>query len=66
MPYKSLLTFINTTVTRSNELLPPADSVFLKFTFVNFNIISSENALMLADLFILWQKKKLFCVALIS
>ena len=55
MPYKSLLTFINTTVIRSNELLPLADSVFLKFIFVNF--ISSENALMLANLFILWQKK---------
>ena len=64
MPYKSLLTFINTTVIRSNELLPLAESVFLKFIFVNF--ISSENALMLANLFILWQKKKLFCVALIS
>ena len=29
MPYKSLLTFINTTLTGRNELLQPADSAFL-------------------------------------
>ena len=32
MPYKSLLTFINTTVTRGNELLSPADSVYYLFS----------------------------------
>ena len=58
MPYKSLLTFVNTTVTRRNEqLLPPSDSIF-QFIFVNFILISRGNTPMLADLFIMWREKK--------
>ena len=32
MPYKSLLTCINTTVPRRNELLPPTDSAVYSFS----------------------------------
>ena len=58
MPYKTLLTFINTTVTRRNELLSPADSVFYLFSeTLTKNSFGNGNPPVLADLFILWQKK---------
>ena len=54
IPYNALLTCINTTVTRRNELLPPADNAFFNcFRGIRFNLINSENVPTLADLFIL-------------
>ena len=54
MPYKTLLTFINTTVTRRNELLSKADNVFYLFSkTLTENSFGTENPPVLADLFIL-------------